>query len=152
MSEPFDLEALAADVAAAAAARRARGDYPPGLEEELDEHYRIVTGHQGSWAVDALGAVDSFASRPSLSVPSGIDTSSSIRGGARLHRVIGATVVRHQAALVEQLNDVFLALSATLRAMATALDPQATIEGEITGRLDAIEGRLAELQRRVNDG
>ena len=152
MNEPIDLEALAEDVAAAAAARRARGDYPPGLEAELDEHYRIVSGRDGASAVDAVTAVGAFVGRPPLGVPTEIDTSSSFPGGSRVHRLVGATVIRHQAALVAELNNVVAHLNTALSALAAALEPQAKLEAEIAGRLDAIEARLIELQRKLNDG
>lgn len=152
MTKPLDLDALTADVVAAAAIRRARGDYPPGLEAELDEHYRLVSGRSSGSATDALSAIDAFTNRPPLVVPTDIDTSSSMPGGTRVHRVVGGTVTRHQAALITELNEMLAALNATLRAIAATLDPWARIEAEIAGRLDAIEGRLADLQRRANDG
>lgn len=153
------------------AERKASGQYPPGMEDELDRHYRALVTvlateasavrllHEGVSELDAL---------PPFS-RARIPVDSRRRVGRLFHRVWAKlssrqtegvlTQVREHAAVVRRVLDRMaevvegLALHGhpdTERRVATLADRVALLE-DIAERLDRIEDQLAELRRAEPD-
>jgi len=151
VDEPVDLEALAAEVAGTVAERRAAGLYPPGLEAQLDAHFVRVANRALETPLDVVDrAVEAVVARGPLTVPD-VAPTSSYPGGAAVHRVVGRTVVRHEQALVEELNRTLSAVTEALVAIQGAIERLPWAQSpELVSTLESIDERIAGIERRVN--
>ena len=105
--ETPDVDSLLANIREQVRLRRLNGDYPPGLEEELEAEFRgIVNQERRDWSgvrrrleerVDAVhrafGEVNGLG-----------PTQSRIPGGSLLHRLVRKTVARQTTSLAFQVR------------------------------------------------
>lgn len=133
-------------------ARRAAGEYPPGLEYDLDRHYRSLRDQRRlpTVTVDELRAglhAVEAASRFDLGQ---VPDDSRVPGGAALHRAVGRAVQRQLAGVVDQLRGYTEAVQASLGLLVDAADdPPRHVHADLAGQLAAIEERLAAIERRL---
>lgn len=140
---------MQAGIEATVGERRARGDYPAGLEDELDAHWRRVSA--GAAADGPVAAALDAAQRAGRFRVPDVPATSRAPGGAVVHRVVGRTVSRHLGELVGQLDAYAGAVHACLAALAQRLaDPGAHDHAELTARLDEVAEQLAGLHRTTN--
>jgi hypothetical protein len=150
--EPVDVVALAAELRAEADARRARGEYPPGLEEELSGHLERITHQAGRpLAVHQLRAgLARVAEAGRLRWPAA-EVASRVPGGAAVHSAVARLVGRQVGGLVEQLRTYVGALDQELSALVDAVEEPAThLHADLAERLDALEDRLAAIERALS--
>lgn len=144
MSEAEDLGRRIAHIVAA---RREAGEYPDDLEAEMDEHFRRVAGLPGGPSVgDLLVTTRALRERPPFHVPAPVESNK--LGGAALHRAVGVAIRGHMSELVDQLN----AFSEAVRDAMTAMSDTISVSGprQVHGQLEAMDARLAEMQRTLN--
>jgi hypothetical protein len=142
-----DADELGRKIAGIVAARREAGEYPDDLEAQLDEHFRRVAGLPGGPAVgDLLASTRALRDRPPFHVPAPAESNK--LGGAAVHRAVGVAIRGHMSDLVDQLN----AFSEAVRDAITAMADTISVSGprQVHGQLEAMDARLAEMQRTLN--
>jgi 2-polyprenyl-3-methyl-5-hydroxy-6-metoxy-1,4-benzoquinol methylase len=148
-----DLERLVADIRARVEQRRAAGEYPDGLESDLDAHFdRLVSGRPR--ATPALHDEFDGALRELSQFEFGraqIDPSSRLPGGQLAHRLMLRTFGREIDGILAQTQQQAWLVG---RAMALLGELAAAIGNEFDTRvlqqLDDLQVRVAEQQRAVN--
>lgn len=96
--------------------RHRRGEYPPGLEEQLDRHYvQILKGfdRQAGPLADVHGSLERFR-RHSVVDPEKIETWSPNVFKRFLHQVVAKLTVRQTRGVLAQVQDHYNALDDTL--------------------------------------
>jgi hypothetical protein len=142
-----DMEAVVGELRRRVAARRASGDYPPGLEERLARHFERVQAHRPDAdrlkpvreAIDRLDAVSHFS-------PAQIDPTSRVPAGTYLHRIVGRAVSRQTIGILAQVQAYATALRQVLERLLERLDdPGAHTHADLLDEMDAALDRLAQL-------
>jgi O-antigen chain-terminating methyltransferase len=119
--------------------RYASGEYPPTLEADLEEHFQRTTARvaEGEGALSVLLAELDRAGRFDTER---IPVVSSVPGGSRVHRAIGAVVRRQINGVLLQLLDYHKALRAVLLEIMDSLPEHSFTELE--ARVDATLDQL----------
>lgn len=142
--ENFDIDAILADIRSDVARRRAAGEYPPGLERELEiEFERILElARRGELSrrdelTDLIRNVEK-----NLRDLSGLTPADSrIPGGSIFHRIVRRVIARHTMGLAGQV-----------RAVLEPMSRIAEIVGdESAGREDADKRMVAAMSKHVLD-
>lgn len=131
-------------------ARRAAGDYPPHLEEDLDAHFRrLAASRHGARTLrerlEALRAASEFSSER-------ISTTSRRAAGSWIHRMVARVVHRQTQGVLVQVEQYAAALDATLEAIIEQLEALGA-SSEAPGpmaQIDALHAVVAEQQRALN--
>src|SRR5947207_2344773 len=101
------VDALVAELQSKVEKRRQEGAYPPGLEQELDEHFRRIASHRVIPDVDDLHAhlhrLDATA-RFTADIP----VDSGLPGGSTLHRAMNRLLVRQTQGILGQVERLAL--------------------------------------------
>ncbi|HUP73234.1 MAG TPA: hypothetical protein VM282_09310 [Acidimicrobiales bacterium] len=142
--------------------RRASGDYPAGLEDELDRHYRQVSDtlhgtsaalRGATEAVHRVGATSGFAAER-------ISYASRAPAGAVVHRVVGKATMRQTQGVLQQVQEFAAATRDALEACLDVLQDQSVhthprLERRLAYLVDKLadfesaRGELASLEARV---
>jgi 2-polyprenyl-3-methyl-5-hydroxy-6-metoxy-1,4-benzoquinol methylase len=128
--------------------RREAGDYPPGLELDLETHFRrIVETRPGpdhsrfQAKLDRLAAFSTFSAER-------IPTASNLPGGAAVHRAVAKAIGRQTRGILEQLQQFATAVRDVLEVLA---DPDAPSQDhrhpDLAGMVDVLVERLASYER-----
>lgn len=127
--------------------RRAAGDYPDGLEEDLDQHFRRIAFHRTKADTTALDeAVAKLDASMDFS-PRAIEIESSFPGGEMFHRALDKAMARQRQAMLEQMSEFAEVVRETVHVLADAVkNPQSHVHGDLVGRLDVILERLDRLE------
>jgi hypothetical protein len=147
-----DVGDLVAQLKARVEERRRQGVYPPGLEDDLDRHFRRIAGHRVlpdlgplKAALAALEAKGSFA-------VSRIPATSGVPGGRLAHRVLAKVQQRQTEGILAQLQEFADATRDALRAVVVAIEQPANhTHGELLGEIDAILDRMDAYERERSD-
>jgi hypothetical protein len=133
------------------AARRARGDFPPGLEREMERHFDELV-HGPSPHDFGARRLQDVLDRTSVHLPAdrGVVLASRVPGGATVHAAVGRVVSRQTEALVAQLATIRAEMEAALRVV---LDGLRAIEGHehqhLTEAVSGVLDRIAVLDSIV---
>ena len=149
MDEKPDVDALVAELRARVEQRRRQGVYPPGLEDDLDQHFRRIAGHRVipdfSAVEQALAAMRAKAAFSANRVPAG----SGIPGGQYVHRLLAKLMRRQAEGILAQVQEFADAVHDAMQAMLNAMEqPPNHTHGELAGEIDAILDRMAQPDRR----
>lgn len=137
MTDSSDIGARVRDEASA---RRSRGEYPEGLEEHLDRHYRVIAQQgRGERAARLREQAGRLRAIGNVEVPE-VPADSRVPGGRLFHRLVASSVRRQIEPLVGQLNEFRDAVGQVLEVEAEAL-------ADLRGHVDAVSERFA-----VHDG
>lgn len=148
-----ELEQLLAELAERTAERRARGEYPPGLDERLDDHFRRLTKTPPPISYDELDRRIAEAGAWARFNLSTDVTASELPGGARVHAIVGRLVERHLHELVNQLQGFASSVTTALEEIGRHLrDPAKHSHPDLLGEVDALWDRLAPLDRLGGEG
>lgn len=152
VEEPeVDLDALLTQIRQRAEERRQAGEYPPGLEHDLDVHFRHIVEHRPVRDLDSLhAAMADFESRLTFD-PAGIPVGSRMPGGELLHRTVSKVITRQAGWLAQQLQDFAESVRVVLWKMVQTLDSPTHVHAELTAELDAVLDRLAFYERAPAD-
>lgn len=152
MTEPLDLDKVLAEVLATAAEARASGVYPDGLEEALQSDFarqlrrpdprdRIVHLRNELQRLRGTAHLDRSA----------VPTSSSVPGGAAAHKAVSKAVSRQVSPLYDHFNDFSDELLVVLGHVVDGLqDPQSHTHDDVVAEIDAVQDRVAQLQRTLD--
>jgi len=142
--------------------RRASGEYPAGLEAELDRHYRQVsdTLHGTSTALREAAAAVQRVSATSGFAAERISYASRRPVGAAAHRVVGKATIRQTQGVLHQTQEFAAATRDALEACLSALQDEAMhthpqLERRLAyvvdklGSFEAARDAVAALETRV---
>jgi len=144
-----DLESLLAELRATVAERRARGEYPEGLEEELDAHFRrIAAARPVATSLEPLRAqVDGLVAASRFSAAR-IPTDSATAGGAALHRSLARLFARQAEGILQQVQEFADRTRETLATVTDLLaDANTHVHQDLAGVVDAHTEILAARER-----
>jgi hypothetical protein len=145
-----DAVRLAELVAQRVAAGSADGTYPPGIDDDLDGHWRRVVSRPADAPLDRVHrGFENYMAGATFHVPT-VAPSSGLPGGALVHKVVGATVTRHLQELVLQLDDFSRHVQEMFAAIVAVIDVPTHTHTQLVGHLESMEGRLVELMRAAN--
>ena len=145
-------EELIAQLRARVEERRKSGAYPPGLEEDLDAHFRrIVSQRHGD--IDAVRASLSRLEAAMAFNRDRIPLQSNIAGGSAAHKAIAKVVGRQTQGILEQMREFAEAVHASVEGLLGLLENPGTHEHtELIGQLDAIIEKIAAYDRVRPEG
>lgn len=151
-----DIDAVVAGLRARVDQRRRAGEYPPGLEEDLEAELRRIVEHRpaqssGTRRSSVREALELRGGLPPVD-PSRVAgaTASSVPGGAALHAAVARVVGHQTAGVLSQVQDIS---NATWDALLVLADAVAALEaslGEqrpVVAILDALVERVAAFER-----
>lgn len=147
--QAVDLEAVRAELRAEVARRRAEGEYPPGLEDDLEAHFRRIVAHRPAPDTSGLeAAARRLAQLPGLS-PARIPLNSGVPGAAALHRGLARVVGRQTQGILEQVQEVTDALRDVVAELTGLLGEGGThVHPDLVGMVDTLQERLSDLERQ----
>jgi len=132
--------------------RRSSGEYPVGLEEDLNSHFQRILASRLKPELEPLrkrieAVIDSLQFDVGL-----ISSASRWKGGRLYHRISGRLVARQTQGVLDQVKRFGEAVSEALEAIASAPAELTThIHPDLLGELDAILERLAAYERTPQD-
>jgi 2-polyprenyl-3-methyl-5-hydroxy-6-metoxy-1,4-benzoquinol methylase len=132
--------------------RRLDGAYPPGLESDLAEHFRRLTGDRPPSPAYLLNELDH-----ALEAVTGyqfhrreLNTSSRIPGGSLVHRGIAKGVGREMQSVLEQAQEQSQRVARAISLIARATNMLADVyDKRVLQQLDDLQAQLAEEQARM---
>jgi len=146
-----DIDALVAELRARVAARRERGEYPGGLEDDLDARFAHLQRHQVAPArpFDVRAQVARMAAALPLG-RSRIGLTSARKGGAAVHQVVARAVARQTEGILQQVQAFAQPAAESIEALAEAVDRlDRTLREEVIPALDAVIERQAAAERQA---
>lgn len=142
-----DIDALVAELRARVDERRRTGEYPAGMDGELDRHWQAVSAALPASRVEAL------ARRLDVSADFGrhrISMDSSVPLGSQLHRMVGRATTRQTDGLVRQMREFGDATRAMFDALIDALPARGhesvSLMNRMLRRLDMLEEEVAAMR------
>lgn len=145
-----DLDQVLARLQSQVEERRKAGVYPPGLERDLEEHFRRIVAHRASPDFARLRAALATLDQRARFGLDRIPAQSQVRGGEALHRAVAKVVARQTQGVLDQVQAYADAVGEVLAAVAGALeDPEGHVHADLVGQLDAVLERLAASERRA---
>jgi O-antigen chain-terminating methyltransferase len=150
---PTDLDALLETLRARVEQRRRDGTYPPGLEQELDDHFSHLAGARPPSPSFVMDQVEqSLVELQQYSFGRDrISTESKIPAGSALHRTIARVTARQIEGVLEQARDQSQRVVHTLALLADATSTVAdAYDKRVLQQLDDLQLRLAEQARDLN--
>ncbi len=149
---PIDRDELLETLRRRVEERRRTGAYPPGLEADLETHFRrVVTTRAGrdqsrlQSKMDRLAAFSSFRSGR-------IPVTSNIPGGSAAHRVVSQVTRRQTQAILDQVQQFADALLEVLDALVDPMAEQPEHQHpDLVAMVDTIVERLATFERAPVD-
>lgn len=131
--------------------RRASGAYPPGLEHDLDVHFRHIVEHRPIRNLDALHKAMATFEEGLRFDAARIPTGSRLPGGQVLHQAAAKLTTRQTDWMVEQVREFAESVRVMLWTMIATLDDPTHVHAELTAQIDAILDRLAYYERSPAD-
>jgi hypothetical protein len=131
--------------------RRASGAYPPGLEHDLDVHFRHIVEHRPVRNLDALHHAMAVFEEGLRFDAAMIPTGSRVPGGQVLHQAAAKLVTRQTDWIVQQLREFAESVRVILWTMIATLDAPTHVHADLTAQIDAILDRLAYYERSPAD-
>jgi SAM-dependent methyltransferase len=131
--------------------RRRAGDYPDGLEGDLDRHFRRVQGMQGTHVTteQLLGSIESVRGASHFD-RSRIEGASRLPGGELAHRAVSKAVGREIDGVLDQLRQFSDSVRGALELLTEAVDdPPRHLHPDLLGILYALDEQVAAIQRRL---
>lgn len=138
------LPALLDEIRARVQKRREAGEYPPGLEEELEHHFEAIVASARGDAVrvleDRVAAVDAARGFSPRRIPTG----SRLPGGRWVHRLVAGLVRRQTEGVLDQVQRFADAVTEAMEAQLVAL-------ADLRARVDGVLERFAEYDHLPDD-
>jgi hypothetical protein len=145
------IDALVASLQARVAERRARGEYPEGLEEDLSARFRHLLRHRRPPArpFDVRDALARMAAALPLRRER-IPLESARPGGDIVHRALARLVTRQTQGILQQVQAFAQPARESIEALAEAVERlDRTLREEVIPALDAVIERQASAEREA---
>lgn len=144
------IDSLVEQLRARVEARREAGEYPAGLEQDLDAHFRHVAAARRG-AGDLRDHLDVLRDASAFSAGR-ISTKSRLRVGAWFHRLVGRAVHRQTQGVLAQVSEFAAQVQTVLEAMAEPLDSlgAGSAAPGVSQQLEALHAVVVEQQRALN--
>lgn len=143
-----EIDDLVARLRAMVEERRRKGEYPEGLEHDLDQHFRRIVAYRSSPEVGDLEVQLAELDRRGTFGAERIEVGSRAPGGAMVHRLVARLVSRQTEGVLAQLRDFADSVRDVLHALAhVAQSPHGHVHPDLVGQLDAVLERLAAYER-----
>lgn len=144
-----DVDAVIEEIRRTVEAKREEGFYPPGLEDDLEAHFRRIVSHRHEVDTSRLRAsVERLNDLAGLS-PTRIPTDSGFPGGSALHRLVAKAVARQTQGVLEQVEELSTVLRSVISDLADAIGRADThLHIDLLGQVDAVQERLSALERQ----
>src|SRR5436190_3318866 len=138
---PTDLDELLETLRSRVRDRRAAGDYPPGLEVNLEAHFqRIVGTRAGSDRSQFQAKLDRLAAFSSFNADR-IQMWSRIPGGSAVHRGVGKVTGRQTQGILDQIQQFANALREVLDEVVDTASEAEHSHPDLVGMIDVIVDR-----------
>ena len=147
-----DMDEVIAQLRERVERRRQAGEYPEGLEDDLDRHFKRILAHRATPEHGKLRErVREFGE---LSFErDAIATDSGVPGGAALHALVAKAVARQTEGILQQVRRLADATEAALQAVVASLeDPYGHVHADLVDQLDAVLDRLAAFEKETGGG
>jgi SAM-dependent methyltransferase len=128
--------------------RRRRGDYPPGLEEDLESHFRRIATHGRSRDLEQVRS-SLLAMESRMAFTRGrIHAESELPGGSVVHRSVAKVVGRQTQGVLDQMRLFAESVRETFEALLDLLEmPSDHVHADLVEQLDGALDRLAAFER-----
>ncbi|MGH2473777.1 MAG: hypothetical protein ACRDIL_00815, partial [Candidatus Limnocylindrales bacterium] len=147
-----DLGEILAQLNASIAARRLKGDYPEGLEQQLEAEFDAMMRAINRDEIDTerLSALVEAVITAVHGVGTGVETGSRLPGGAVVHKSAAHVVQRHTGPLAESVRTLGLTIADALRESRRLIDAQRSAdERQLLDVISGVLDRLAVLDHLV---
>lgn len=150
---PPSLEQLLVTLRERVEQRRQSGQYPPGLEAEMESHFQRITGRPPTPAFVLAELEQAVAELGRFEyVRDPLPLHSRVPGGAAMHKIVAKGVSRQIQGVLQQTQAQSRAVARTIALMSTATNLLAeTYDKRVLQQLDDLQVRLAEENRRVQE-
>jgi hypothetical protein len=141
-----DIDNLIATLQSRVADRRASGDYPPGLEQELESEFAVIMDamHRDEVTTIELGRRVSAIEHTVQSVRGSADNTSRVPGGSTMHVAAGRLVSRHTNQLADSVRRLGADIAGALHEILRLFDAQRDAdERQLTEVISSVLDRLA---------
>lgn len=158
----FSNQDLHREVQARVQRKRQSGDYPVGLEEQLEAEFRAIleVTHRGTHDLSHLHKSLSDLQSMVHQIRTTGDSSSRLPGGSLVHRLFRRLLRRHSTALTQDIQRVFRQVDGVLNELYKALEAQSRhderllndVLGGVLDRLAVIDSlalTLPEIERKL---
>ena len=129
-------------------ARRASGDYPPGLEEQLEAEFAVIMAalHRNELTTEELGRRVAAVEHTSAGVRALDETSSRVPGGSAVHTAASRIVARHTNQLADSVRQLGVDVARALHEVHHLIDLQRDAdERQLSEVISSVLDRLAVL-------
>lgn len=158
----FSNQDLHREVQARVQRKRQSGDYPVGLEEQLEAEFRAIleVTHRGTHDLSHLHKSLSDLQSMVHQIRTTGDSSSRLPGGSLVHRLFRRLLRRHSTAITQDIQRVFRQVDGVLNELYKALEAQRRhderllndVLGGVLDRLAVIDSlalTLPEIERKL---
>lgn len=161
---PPDVEQIIEELKRRVIERRAAGDYPVGLEAELEAEFKAILAltHRGRDQIEVLRDKTEALSMSIKRVTGVSPTKSRLPGGQAVHRVISKLTRRQVAGLADQFRQALADVESILASIVDQLEEQRLSDDRQMNKLansvldrivvvDQLAVMVVELERRLNE-
>jgi SAM-dependent methyltransferase len=141
-------EELLAQLRARVEERRRRGDYPPGLEQDLESHFRRIVAHGRAQDLESVrSSLQGMDARMGFT-RGRIPPESRYPGGELVHRSVGKVVGRQTQGVLDQVGAFAEVVRETFEALLDVLEtPGSHVHADLAEQLGGALERLAAFER-----
>lgn len=144
--KPLEVDQIVSQLESRVADRRAAGDYPPGLEQQLEAHFAqmLRSLHHTQLATERLAGEIDRVGQVISTLGADVGMSSRLPGGAIVHGATASLVRRHTQHVVGQVGALGSAIHVALNEVRAVLEKQQLSDDrETTAILSSVMDRLA---------
>jgi hypothetical protein len=149
----IDVDALVADLQASINARRLAGDYPPGLEEQLEAEFDQIMRSVRRDEIDTteLATLIERVGVATQQVTTQTDHGSRVPGGAAVHSAASRLIRRHTTKLSDSVRSLGSEITEALHEVHRLFDEQRQAdERQLNEVISSLIDRLAVLDHLVD--
>ena len=161
--EHIDVDEIIADLRSRVDRRRADGDYPLGLEAQLEAEFEAIMqgAHRDGIDTSTLARRVDGLFEDTQAIGVDVEATSRIPGGALLHGAAGRIIQRHTGQLADATRTVLWDMATAMREVQHLIDAQRTADerqlkeviASVIDRialLDHVATAIVDLERRVD--
>ncbi|MGH2731404.1 MAG: class I SAM-dependent methyltransferase [Actinomycetota bacterium] len=142
-----DLDELIRRLRARVEERRRSGLYPPGLEDDLDAHFRNIAANRPAQGPEALRRALALLGSHMAFDSKAIPVDSRLPGGEAVHRATAKLVGRQTAGILDQVRSFATALHSVLQILVNATEEGGGhFHSDLVGRIEALGEELGSLR------